>query len=166
MPCSFPDGSDSKASVCNVRQSGFNPWVGKIPWRRKWQPPPVLLPGEFHGQRGLVSYRPWGHKESDTTEWLTHTHTHTHTHVAWGISVLWPQIESRPQQWKPGNPNHYATGELPQGDLFSELENWEGKPGLMSPETRVSMRLYKTILRARLSDTCNFSTTCLSRATE
>ena len=96
----------------------------------------------------------------------THTHTHTHTHVAWGISVLWPQIESRPQQWKPGNPNHYATGELPQGDLFSELENGEGKPGLMSPETRVSMRLYKTILRARLSDTCNFSTTCLSRATE
>ena len=73
MPCSFPDGSDSKASVCNVRQSGFNPWVGKIPWRRKWQPPPVFLSEEFHGQRGLVSYSPWGHKESDTTEWLTHT---------------------------------------------------------------------------------------------
>ena len=40
-------------------------------WRRKWQPIPVFLPGEFHGQRSLVGYSPWGHKESDTTEWLT-----------------------------------------------------------------------------------------------
>ena len=102
MPYSFTGGSDSKASVCNVRQSGFNPWVGKIPWRRKWQPTPVFLPGESHGQRDLVSYSLWGHKESDTTEWLTHTHTHTHTHAAWGISVLWLHIEPGPQQWKPG----------------------------------------------------------------
>ena len=40
-------------------------------WRRKWQPTPVFLPGEFQGQRSLVAYGPWGHKESDTTEWLT-----------------------------------------------------------------------------------------------
>ena len=46
----------------------FNPWLGNIPWRKKWQPIPVFLPGEFHGQRSLVSYSPWGHKESDTTE--------------------------------------------------------------------------------------------------
>ena len=45
--------------------------VGKIPWRRKWQPTPKFLPGECHGQRSLVGYSPWGHKESDTTEWLT-----------------------------------------------------------------------------------------------
>ena len=51
----------------------FNPWVRKIPWRRKWQPTPVFLPGEFHGQRSLVGYSPWGCKESDTTEWLTFT---------------------------------------------------------------------------------------------
>ena len=50
----------------------FDPWVGKIPWRRKWQPIPVLLPGEFHGGRSLASYSPWGHKESDMTERLTH----------------------------------------------------------------------------------------------
>ena len=42
--------------------------VGKIPWRRAWQPTPVFLPGEFHGQRRLVGYSPQGHKESDTTE--------------------------------------------------------------------------------------------------
>ena len=40
------------------------------PWRRKWQPTPVLLLGKFHGLRSLVGYSPWGHKESDTTEWL------------------------------------------------------------------------------------------------
>ena len=50
---------------------GFGLWVGKILWRREWQPPPVFLPGEFHGQRSLVGYSPWGCQESDMTEWLT-----------------------------------------------------------------------------------------------
>ena len=54
-------------SVClQCRRPGFNPSVRKIPWRRKWQPTPVLLPGEPHGGRSLVGYSPWGHKESDT----------------------------------------------------------------------------------------------------
>ena len=44
----------------------------QIPWRRKWQPTPLFLPGESHGQRSLVGYGPWGCKELDTTEWLTH----------------------------------------------------------------------------------------------
>ena len=46
---------------------GIDPWVGKIPWRRKWQPTPVLLPRESHGQRSLVGYSPQGRKELDTT---------------------------------------------------------------------------------------------------
>ena len=53
------------------RRPGFDPWVRKIPWRREQLPTPVLLPGEFHGQRKLVGYSPWGCKESDTTERLT-----------------------------------------------------------------------------------------------
>ena len=48
----------------------FDPWVRKIPWRRKWQPTPVFLPGKFHGWRSLVGYSPWGRKELDTTERL------------------------------------------------------------------------------------------------
>ena len=48
----------------------FDPCVGKIPWRRKWQPTPVFLPGKSQGQRSLADYCPWGHKESDTTERL------------------------------------------------------------------------------------------------
>ena len=54
----------------------FDPWVGKMSRRRKWQATPVLLPGEFHGQRSLVGYSKWDRKESDMTERLTHTHTH------------------------------------------------------------------------------------------
>ena len=61
-----PGGSDSKESACNV--GGLDPWVGKIPWRREWLHTPVLLPGEFHGQRSPADCSPWGHKESDTTE--------------------------------------------------------------------------------------------------
>ena len=53
--------------VGDMRQ-GFDPWVGKIPWRRAWQPTPVFLPGESHGQRSLVGYSPQGRKESDMTE--------------------------------------------------------------------------------------------------
>ena len=52
----------------------FNPWVGKIPGRRKWLLTPVFLPGEFHGQRSLAGYSPWGREESDTTEQLTLSH--------------------------------------------------------------------------------------------
>ena len=54
------------------RGRGFDPWVGKIPWRRKWQPTPVFLPRKFHGQRSLEGYSPWDCKESDMTEY-THT---------------------------------------------------------------------------------------------
>ena len=45
-----------------IQRPGFDPWVGKITWRREWLPTPAFLPGEFHGQRSLVGYRPWGHK--------------------------------------------------------------------------------------------------------
>ena len=55
----LPCGSDGKVSACNAGKPGFNLWVGKIPWRRKWQPTPVLLPREFHGLRSLVGYSPW-----------------------------------------------------------------------------------------------------------
>ena len=66
----FPDGSDHKEPACQCRRPkrpGFFPWVGTIPWRRKWQPTPVFLPGEFHGHGSLVGSNPWGRKESDTT---------------------------------------------------------------------------------------------------
>ena len=61
-------------NVClQCRRPGFDPWVGKISWRREWQPTPVFLPGESHGWRGLVGYSPQGRKESDVTERLHFT---------------------------------------------------------------------------------------------
>ena len=51
----------------------FVPSVGKIPWRRAWRPSPVLLPGEFHGQRSLAGYSTWGGKELDITEVIYQT---------------------------------------------------------------------------------------------
>ena len=48
----------------------FDPWVGKTPWRRKWQPTPVVLPGKFHGQRSLEGYSSWGLKELNMMECL------------------------------------------------------------------------------------------------
>ena len=62
----FPGGSEDKVSACNAGDPGSIP--GLIPWRREWQPTPVFLPGEFHGQRSLVDYSPWCCKESDMTE--------------------------------------------------------------------------------------------------
>ena len=56
----------------------LDPWVGKIPWRRKWQPTPVFLPGESRGQRSLAGRAPEG---TSQTQLSTRTHTHTHTHT-------------------------------------------------------------------------------------
>ena len=72
-PLVFPGSSGGKESACRCRRPGFNPWVGKIPWRRKWQLTPAFLPGKFHGQRGLVGYSPWGCEEPDTNEHSQHT---------------------------------------------------------------------------------------------
>ena len=65
LGCGSPGGSDGRVfPLC--RRPGFNPWVGKTPWRRTQQPTPVFLPGESHGQRSLVGCSPWGRKELDT----------------------------------------------------------------------------------------------------
>ena len=70
----FPGGANGKEADCQCgkqrrrRRLEFSLWVGKIPWRRKWQPPPAFLPWKSHGQRSLVGHSPWGHKELDTAE--------------------------------------------------------------------------------------------------
>ena len=71
----FPDGASGKEFACHCRRCErfrFNPWVRKMPWRRAWQPTPVFLPGESHGQRSLAGYSPWGRKELDMIEATEH----------------------------------------------------------------------------------------------
>ena len=81
-------------SVClQCRRLGFDSWVGKIPWRRKWQPTPVFLPGESHGRRSLVGYSPQGRKELGTTERL-HLLTYLLTYVSVTPNFLFPAWKS------------------------------------------------------------------------
>ena len=78
-----------KKSACKCRRCRrhrFCPWVKKISWRRKWQPTPVFVPGEFHRHGILVGYHPWDHRVSDTTEWLSmHARSLDIIHVYIGI---------------------------------------------------------------------------------
>ena len=62
-----PVVKNPSANAGDMRR-GFDPWVGKIPWRRVWQPTPIVLPGESHRQRSLEGYSLWGCKESDRPE--------------------------------------------------------------------------------------------------
>ena len=78
----FLGGTVGKESACPCRRHkrpGFIPWVGKIPWSKKWQSTPVPLPGKFHGEgsRAIVQ----GFTESDTSEHVHQIPTHTHTHT-------------------------------------------------------------------------------------
>ena len=68
---SWLSGKEPTCHCRSCRRRGFDPWIWKLPWRRKWQPTPVFLPGKSHGQRILAGYSPWGHRESDPTERLT-----------------------------------------------------------------------------------------------
>ena len=65
-------GKEFACQCRRYKRCGFDSGAAKNPWSRKWQPTPVFLHGKFHGQRSLVGYSPWGHKELDMTEY-THT---------------------------------------------------------------------------------------------
>ena len=70
------------------RKAAFDPWVGKIPWRRKWQPTPVFLPGKSHGERNLAGYSPWVTKSQT---WLSYW---AHAHILKSVQPLWEYIRS------------------------------------------------------------------------
>jgi len=90
----FPGGTSGKESTCQCmgcKRRRLDLWVGKIPWRREWQPTPLFLSGKSTGQRSLAGCSPWGHKELDMTE---HTHTHTHTHKLLTQVTTWMHIKN------------------------------------------------------------------------
>ena len=79
----LPWWHSGKEPACQCRRHRFNPWVGEIPWRRKWQSTPVFLPGESHGQRILTGYSPWGCKELNMAEQLDNKNSTSRYKVPW-----------------------------------------------------------------------------------
>ena len=87
--CGLSRWFSGKESTCKCKRHErfrFDPWIRKIPWRRKWQPPPIFLPRKFHGQRSLGGHSPWGHKGLDPTE-----HTR-YIRVSWLLSLGCPLL--------------------------------------------------------------------------
>ena len=89
-----------KESTCQCRKLRLDPWVRKIPWKRKWQPTPVFLPGKSYGKRSLVSYSPWGCKRvkhnlmtTTTSSFLFHCylllHCFNRSQFTWQFSNWW-----------------------------------------------------------------------------
>ena len=95
----------------------FDPWVGKIPWRRKWQPTPIFLPGKFYGQRSLEGYSAWGRKESDTIE-------HAHTHAQWNQEEL-GRRGAEDGQWEKQEARGEEVGSRPVHEREEEKEQRE-----------------------------------------
>ena len=88
----WPSG---KEAACECKRCGLDPWVGRIPWRRKWQPTPVFLLGKSHAQRSLADYSPWSWQELDTNEV-----TGTYSEVLWPtwVNSPWLHRESKLQK--------------------------------------------------------------------
>ena len=76
-------GRESSHQGRRHKRHRFDPWIRKIPQRRKWQHTPIFLPGESQGQRNLADYSPWGRKELDMTEWLGTAQHRLHQNMNW-----------------------------------------------------------------------------------
>ena len=93
----FPTGSAGKEPSCQHRwckKRKFNPWVGKIPWRKKWQPTPIFLPWRFHEERSLADYSPWGCKKSNLTD-CSQTYVNSTGNSAQYSAMIYMRKESK-----------------------------------------------------------------------
>ena len=124
----LPRWHNGKESACQCRRcsrNGFDPWVRKIPWRRKWQPTPVFLPGESHGQWSLPGCHPWG---------LTELHATEQSHVAavkmchsdqlgeGASAVLWAYLHAVPRPcFSRSAPSRWLT----KTEVLMQVHSWE-----------------------------------------
>ena len=115
----LPRWHSGKESACQCKRRKrctFSPWIGKIPWRRKWQLAPVFLPEKFHGQRSLAGYGPWGRKELDITEWLS-----THIMLLL-VALMFNRENTRPDMKQRGRRHENLNGDLLSLDFILEME--------------------------------------------
>ena len=109
-------GKESTYQRTRCKRYRLDPWVGKTPWRRRWQPTPVFLPGESHGQRSLGGYSPRGLKESDLTAFKQHNNSTSQkfyvqfSSVTQSCLTLCDPMDSS----TPGLPVHHQLSELAQ----------------------------------------------------
>ena len=99
MAHGLPSWLSGNESACQCRRRRFHPWVGKIPWRRKWQPTLVFLPGKSHGQRNLADNSPWGHKRVGY-DLVTEQQQHGMQPLIWLMSSFLSQLETVPFMWR------------------------------------------------------------------
>ena len=121
----FPGSASGKEPSCQCRRCsrcGFDPWVRKIPWRRAWQPTPVLLPGESHRQRSLAGYSPSGSKQSDMTEMTEHTHMQSLTPQ--DACDFWADFLCK-RKCVPWNVRHQIRAGIQTLQCFCELRVWQ-----------------------------------------
>ena len=146
----FPGGASGKEPTCQqCRRCGFDPWVGKISWRRAWQPTPVFLPGESHGQRSLAGCSSWHLKELDTTKatsrawssWtslpLLHHPTHLSHHRAWSLA---PQFYRSPDFCKPFYTDPRIASKVELRFILLQFKHSPSTPLARTPQKREWMR--------------------------
>ena len=134
----LPRSPGSKESICQCRRHrrlGFDPWVGRTPWHRKWQPSPTFLPGNPYGRRSLVSHSPGRGQKSDTAE---QQHMCTHCCVWYMRQVLCTHFSrsssSPPQRDILDNGSFNCLEHIPERtarpceDLESVPQGWTEKP--------------------------------------
>ena len=92
-PWALPKDGKGWVSCLQCRRPGFNSWVRKIPWRREWLPTPIFLPGEFHAQRSLAGYSPWGCKELDRTERLSVSVNLPYETTIWCLNIYLEEMK-------------------------------------------------------------------------
>ena len=145
----FPGGISGEESACQHRRYKrcvFNPWVRKIPWRRKWQHTPVFVPGKSHGQRSLAGYSPWGRREPDVTERTARVFTQASGHWcspshltlrAFLLSVVFQSLTLSSRFNFFHFPSCYCLSSRWRSELFAGEGECSGQPG-----THVSFLLF------------------------
>ena len=113
----FPGGTNGKEPACRCRRPRFGPWVGKVPWRREWQPTPVFLPGESPWTEEPSGLRSMG-LERIGHDWAhTHTHTHPHGEKMWNIGFYFQDLK---KQLHPAPTPCLQSQERPEQEVASE----------------------------------------------
>ena len=131
----LPRRLSGQESTCQCRRCGFYPRVRKIPWRRKWQPTPVFSPRKSHGQSSLAGHRPWGHKESDTTECLS-AHAKQKAHLSLSVMISFSVSinlfnKSWPNKCSQSHEKTHVDKAWPVFLVRSESVGWDGQMNVL-----------------------------------